>query len=207
MPAIYGFNILKRYVRIMPAYAVMMLYYWKVNPALTFGPFSSETHICTPKSFWLSFIIPLKASITNSILCTGWCWYLAVDFQLYMTIPIICLIVRNNKKLGIMVCSALIAITTILTIIICLVKNIHFLNWDDQKMNEFYYPKSYLRGNVYYMGCLMSYLTMRGPPRKPREKVGADGIEEPLLSLEQQAEKEKTEKEQKERRDRKRKQG
>lgn len=52
MPAIYGFNILKRYVRIMPAYAVMILYYWKVNTAMSSGPFISESHICTPASFW-----------------------------------------------------------------------------------------------------------------------------------------------------------
>lgn len=29
-PAIYLFNVFKRYIRIMPSYAVMLLYYWKV---------------------------------------------------------------------------------------------------------------------------------------------------------------------------------
>lgn len=51
-PAIYLFNIVKRYIRIMPAYAVMMLYYWKVNPALVSGPMSSDIFLCNSKNFW-----------------------------------------------------------------------------------------------------------------------------------------------------------
>jgi peptidoglycan/LPS O-acetylase OafA/YrhL len=78
--AIYVFAIFKRYVRIMPAYIVMMLFYWKVSPALTYGPFIYETHLCTSTTFWSSWIIGWNASITKSTLCTGWCWYLAVDF-------------------------------------------------------------------------------------------------------------------------------
>jgi hypothetical protein len=80
-PAMYGFCLIKRYVRIMPAYAMMMLYYWKVNPVLARGgPFSSESFQCNSSNFWNSFIIPLRASITKPVICAGWCWYLAVDF-------------------------------------------------------------------------------------------------------------------------------
>lgn len=94
--------------------------------------------------------------------------------------------------------SSLIGICTVLTIIICYVKKIHFLNWDDNSMNVHYYAKSYLRGNIYYFGGLFYYLTMRGPRRKKLE------IEEPLLNEEEQAKKEREEKEKKARRKRKR---
>lgn len=72
-------------------------------------------------------------------------------------------------------------------------------------MNKYYYPKSWLRGNVYYMGCLMSYMTMRGPPRKPREAPKPEGFEEPLLSEEQKAEVVRQEEEKNERRKKKKK--
>lgn len=79
-PVVYCFAILKRYIRIMPAYAVMMLFFWKVIPAMTYGPFSSQAHMCTAKTFWESWILGWDSSITNSTMCAGWCWYLAVDF-------------------------------------------------------------------------------------------------------------------------------
>lgn len=161
---------------------MMMLYYWKVNPALVSGPFSSETFMCNSKNFWQSWIIPLNSSITKPVICAGWCWYLAVDFQLYLTIPLICLLVKNNKKLGIMLTGSLAGICTILTIIVVFVDKVHFLNYDDGSVNVYYYAKFYLRGNVYYLGCLMSYMTMRGPQRKPKTPETNGGLEEPLLS-------------------------
>lgn len=192
-PAIYAFAILKRYVRIMPSYAVVMLYYWKVSPALTYGPFISETHMCTATTFWESWIIGWRSSITQATLCTGWCWYLAVDFQLFMTIPLLCLIIKKNKKLGTIICGSLIGICTLATIIVCYARNLWFLNWNDQSMNEYYYAKSYLRGNIYYMGCLVSYMTMKGP-RRPKKPEVAEGLEQPLLNPEETAEKERLEK-------------
>jgi hypothetical protein len=165
---IYVFCILKRYVRIMPAYAVMMLYYWKVNPALVSGPFASETYMCNSDTFWHSWLIPLRSSITEPLICAGWCWYLAVDFALYMCVPIICLIVKTNKKLGVLITGSLAGICTIWTIIVVYKDKVHFLNYDDNSINKYYYPKFYLRGNTYFLGCLMSYMTMKGPPRKPK---------------------------------------
>ena len=79
-----------------------------------------------------------------------------------MTIPIICLIVKKNKQLGMAICGGLIAVCTALTFYVCYKHNVYWLNWNDQSMNVYYYTKSYLRGNVYYMGCLVSYMTMRG---------------------------------------------
>lgn len=202
-PAIYVFNILKRYVRIMPAYAMMMLYYWKVNPALVSGPFSSETFMCNSSNFWQSWIIPLNSSITTPVICAGWCWYLAVDFQLYMTVPVICLLVKNNRKLGIMLTGSLAGICTILTIIIVFVDKVHFLNFDNNSINVYYYAKFYLRGNVYYLGCLMSYLTMKGPQRKPRVPENKDALAEPLITEEEKLQKELEEKESAEKRKKK----
>lgn len=77
-----------------------------------------------------------------------------------------------------MLMGSFIGICTIWTIIVCYYKKIYFLNWNDDSMNRFYYAKSYLRGNIYYMGCLVSYMTMRGPKRKKPERT----LEEPLLN-------------------------
>jgi hypothetical protein len=112
------------------------------------------------------------------------------------------LVCKKNKKLGTLICSSLIVLCTIGTIIVCYVKDIHFLNWNDNSMNEYYYAKSYLRGNIYYTGCLVSYMTMRGPKRKKPEP---EALEEPLLNPEEVAEKKRIEEEKKARRKRKKK--
>jgi len=111
-----------------------------------------------------------------------------------MTIPLICLLVKNNKKLGIMLTGSLAGICTILTVIMVFVDKIHFLNFDNNSINQYYYAKFYLRGNVYYLGCLMSYFTMRGPQRKPKAPENQDELEEPLISAEEKLRKELEEK-------------
>lgn len=63
-------------------------------------------------------------------------------------------------------------------------------------MNVYYYAKSYLRGNIYYMGCLVSYMTMKGKrrPKKKKPQPEGEGLQESLLNQQEIAEKERQEK-------------
>lgn len=167
---VYLYGVFRRYVRIMPAYAIMMLFFWKSSYKFTGGPLTPDWFFCDNTNFWQSWILGWKSSIEEGGMCAGWCWYLAVDFQLYCTIPLIVLIVRKNKKAGIALSTSLIALCTLLTIIVCYVKDIYWINFNDGSMNKFYYAKSYLRGNVYYIGSLVAYLTMRGGKKKKGKK-------------------------------------
>jgi len=104
--------------------------------------------------------------------------------------------VKKNKKLGTIISGSLVALCTIATIIVCYAKDIYFVNWNDQSMNVYYYAKSYLRGNIYYMGCMVSYMTMKGPRRPKKSKEDkSEGLDEPLLSKEEKAELKKQEEE------------
>lgn len=167
---IYLFSILRRYIRIMPSYAIMMLFFWKVSFNFVSGPLSPSWFFCNQKNFWQSFILGWKSDITGTELCAGWCWYLAVDFQLYCTMPILIMIVRNKRRVGIAITTALVALCTILTVVVCYQKDLYWLNYYDNSMQKFYYSKSYLRGNIYYMGSLVAYLTMKGGKGKKGKK-------------------------------------
>jgi hypothetical protein len=116
-----------------------------------------------------------------------------------MTIPIICLIVKNNKKLGTIICASLAGASAIITIIVIYHYKMKWLNYDNKTMYKYYYAKSYCRGVVYYLGCLMSYMIMKGPPRKPKEADPNDA----LLSPEEKQIKEEKEKAEAERRKKK----
>lgn len=61
--------------------------------------------------------------------------------------------------------SSLAGLCTVLTIVVCYWKKIYWINYNDGSMNVYYYAKSYLRGNVYYLGCLVAYVTMRDKKR------------------------------------------
>lgn len=167
---VYLYAIVKRYIRIMPAYAIMMLFFWKVSYNFTSGPLTPDWFFCSPSNFWESWILGWKSSIDEGGMCAGWCWYLAVDFQLYLTVPLIVLIVNGKKKAGIALSSSLALLCTALTIIVCYWKNLHWLNYDDGKMNQYYYAKSYLRGNLYYLGCLVAYITSKDKGAKKKHK-------------------------------------
>ena len=93
-PFVFLYLAAKRYARIMPAYAAMLLWFVYVGPHLTEGPTNSVYAECSQKKFWQSFALGWNTDMTGkNILCAGWCWYLAVDFQLFLTVPIICLLV------------------------------------------------------------------------------------------------------------------
>ena len=94
-------------------------------------------------------------------------------------------IAHKSNKIGLILCSALSAFCTGLTIYICYKDSIPWLNYNaPSKMNDLYYSKSYLRGNIYYLGAIFCYATtpmVRRPPR-PRAKSEWDN---PMLSLEE----------------------
>lgn len=173
-PIIFFYSIFKRYMRIMPTYAFMLLFWWKVAPHLSYGPLVQDFLQCTSQNFWESWILGWHSGMVDNTLCAGWCWYLAVDFQLFCTIPIICLIVKKNKMMGIIICSALVFICTAATIFVCWWYKLQWMNYDNADMYIHYYPKSYLRGNVYYLGCLFCYATMPGG-KKGGQKGGKKG--------------------------------
>jgi peptidoglycan/LPS O-acetylase OafA/YrhL len=167
---VYIYSIIRRYIRIMPAYAMMMLWFWKVCPLFVSGPLSPDWFFCDSHNFWEGFLLAKNASIIPGVMCAGWCWYLVVDFQLYCTMPIVCFIAKKNKKIGIIVTSSLVFLTTVLTIWVCYKDNVWYLNYNDGSLNVHYYAKSYLRGVIYYLGSLVAYVTMRGPKRKKPKK-------------------------------------
>jgi len=95
---VYFYAIMRRYIRIMPAYAMMMLWFWKVSPLFVSGPLSPDWFFCSNSNFWGGFLLAKNASIIPGDMCAGWCWYLVVDFQLFCTMPLVVLIAKKNKK-------------------------------------------------------------------------------------------------------------
>jgi peptidoglycan/LPS O-acetylase OafA/YrhL len=175
IPVIYIFTVFKRYMRIMPAYGYLLWFWYSVAPAVIEGPLSPglvSFYPCDFSNFWKSFILGWKSDINTNGMCAGWCWYLAVDFQVFLTIPIVLIIStffgKMKKIAGIGIVSGLLVASLTLTIVTGYDHHIQYTNAYDQKktMNTYYYAKSPQRAAMYYIGCLFAYMTMKDDSKK-----------------------------------------
>jgi len=174
----YVFLVFKRYIRIMPPYAMLLWYWYKVAPTLIEGPLSQgqlDLWPCNWTNFWQSFILGWRSDVNKRTMCAGWAWYLAIDFQIFLTIPLILMIAtlfgRKKKLAGVVMCTALALGSLALTFVEGFRHSYQYLNPKDQQqsMNTYYYAKSTQRAVMYYVGCLFAYMTQKDDSKKPKQ--------------------------------------
>lgn len=100
----YALLIRHRYVRIIPAYAVAMLIYWKIGVYFGNGPlwyqYVNRANQCTD-TWWKNMLFMDNALNTGShYYCMNWGWYLACDFQVFLFAPLVCWVYIKNKARG-----------------------------------------------------------------------------------------------------------
>lgn len=186
---LYLFLVFKRYIRIMPPYALLLWYWYKVAPTFVEGPLSQgqlDMWPCNWTNFWQSFILGWRSDVNKRTMCAGWAWYLAIDFQIFLTIPIILMLStlfgRKKKLAGIVMCTTLALASLVVTFIEGFNHKYQYLNPRDQEqtMNTYYYAKSIQRAVMYYVGCLFAYMTQKDDAKKP--KPTEKPAEGPVLS-------------------------
>ena len=209
IPVVFIFCVFKRYMRIMPAYAVLLCFWYYVAPYMIHGPIAQGTIAywpCNFTNFWQSFILGWKVDITSNSMCVGWAWYLALDFQIFMTMPVILIISnsfgkRYSKMIGMGICSTLAVASVIYTYISCLHNEVYYLNPFDMKqtLNTYYYVSTPQRCVIYYIGCLFAYMSMKSEKKKPKEGAGVapEAPEKPKEDLQADLLKEEKRKERK----------
>lgn len=183
---VYLFCIFKRYMRIMPAFGLLLWYNYVVVPTLIKGP-NSQLYIsnnpCNSRNFLEGFLLGYNASITQDPklkMCAGWTWYLVVDFRIFITIPIILIVSKGNKYIGMGLCAFLAVVSLVWTFITCFKDNVTYINLFDpnQTWSTYYYASAPQRSVVYYMGAIFAYLTTGAAKKKPAPAPVA--VQEPL---------------------------
>ena len=103
-PLTYGFAIFHRYCRIIPAYLVAIVIYWKVVVLTGSGPlwpnFVDRTSDCQYMWRNILFIENLFSMWGDMHYCFGWGWYLSNDFQLFVISLILIFIYAQHRFLG-----------------------------------------------------------------------------------------------------------
>nr|CDJ90705.1 Hypothetical protein CBG06590 [Haemonchus contortus] len=94
----------KRYTRLTPTYAVIMLFDVTLFTYVTSGPFwrPIEQQGCRI-SWWTNFIYMNNFLLQDKECCMGWTWYLANDLQLhYVVAPILFIAFAKNIRWGLL---------------------------------------------------------------------------------------------------------
>lgn len=193
--SMYFYLVIKRYFRIIPAYGVMLWFFFTVVKDYLSGPLGVQLgnfYPCTKKGFLESFLLGYHTSTQNRLMCAGWCWYLAVDFQIFVTIPLILIIASlfsRPKKVGFYMVLTLFSLSTIWSFIVIMKDKIMYMTpYDPEKsMANKYYTDSTQRANIYYAGSIFAYLTMGGGKKKKEKKE--EGETEPVLTEEEKEKK------------------
>ncbi|CAB3405423.1 unnamed protein product [Caenorhabditis bovis] len=159
----------KRYIRITPTYAVVMLFDVTLFSYISNGPFwrPIEKQGCR-HAWWTNFIYLNNFLLQDVECCMGWTWYLANDMQFHVFLMPILIItfLKFGTRPGLMVSSALIVISTIIKLVIIEIKEfppaplltakLQIVKQLDEYWNHVY-VRPYIRCTPFIIGVIVAY--------------------------------------------------
>ena len=108
LPIVYLFFLIKRYARIFPVMAMVVLF--KIYVLAYVSPLNPTNNIAMdaydeiPQATWRDWSLVFAFDERTNQIYVGWFWYLVIDYQCFMLVPIILMLCWINKKVGILAC-------------------------------------------------------------------------------------------------------
>jgi peptidoglycan/LPS O-acetylase OafA/YrhL len=174
LPILYVFLFVKRYARILPTMGVVILFTVCVLPIISLE-YPTNQYIGAgkwPEMFWQSWTLFYGYDISAGpkTLNCGWFWYLTVDFQCFLLVPIILMCAMVNRWLGIG-CS-----------VSLLVASISYGMWQSMSVPIYgtmsdpnwmgkYYFNPLARACVYFCGTTVALMTLPSDKPAPKPQV------------------------------------
>ncbi|CAI5442428.1 unnamed protein product [Caenorhabditis angaria] len=160
----------KRYTRITPTYAVVMLFDVTLFTYVSNGPFwrPIEKQGCR-HAWWTNFIYLNNFLLQDVECCMGWTWYLANDMQFHVVLMPILIItfLKWGMKPGMIVSSVIMIISSIIKLVIIeykdfppaplLTAKLQIVKQLDEYWNHVY-VRPYVRCTPFIIGVIVAYL-------------------------------------------------
>lgn len=159
-----------RYIRLTPAYAVVLGFYCTFMHRIDRGPLWQnrmllERERCL-KSWWINLLY-INNYVNTDYLCMFQSWYLAVDTQLFMLAPLIVFPLWYKKRLGEIVLGCVTVVATAVPFFVT-----YFYKLDptllgyppeinDLSLNKYFidaYLKTHMRATSYLIGLIFGYI-------------------------------------------------
>lgn len=152
--------------RLTPAFAFLLLVYWKLFPYLGFGPVWN-TGVVEPvkevcDKYWWSTMLYVQNFYPKELgdECMAWLWYLANDMQFYVVTPIFLIVFHHSWKLGWVVLLAAAAAVGAVSVIIVNHYDLseYLLSDTEGDLMKYYYIKPYTRAFPYIVGLALAFI-------------------------------------------------
>ena len=167
-PVLYVFLLVKRYVRILPIMAVIILFQryclaW-LSPETPTNQWFTDDAFMSPEITWRDWSLVYAYGKKNSLF-VGWFWYLVIDYQCFMIVPLILMVNWYHKYAAFSICTGLISTSVIYTL------TIDGLSMDAMNpiFNDEYYFYLPCRMCVYFAGCAVAVLSINSSQKKPTQ--------------------------------------
>ncbi|XP_034047554.1 O-acyltransferase like protein [Thalassophryne amazonica] len=160
----YLFNRIKR---VQPLHLFIVCLVTGVSSVVQWGPYwYLFRDFCTGcKKDWWANLLLITNLLTEPNMCVPWAWYLSLDFQCYVTTPLLVYLYRLNRRVLTMVSGALLLGTTVASAFVTAVLHLPVFqpfaltHWN---YTLYYYMKPYTRYGPFLIGILTGiYLTTK----------------------------------------------
>uniref|UniRef100_A0A158PCW7 NRF domain-containing protein n=1 Tax=Angiostrongylus cantonensis TaxID=6313 RepID=A0A158PCW7_ANGCA len=159
---------IKRYTRITPTYAVIMLFDVTLFTYVSSGPFwrPIEKQGCRI-SWWTNFLYMNNFLLQDKECCMGWTWYLANDVQFhYVVAPILFIAFSKNVRWGLLLSGLMMTISSFIKLWIIfrndyppapiLTTKLQIVNKLDSYWNDVY-VRPYVRCGPFVTGVVIGF--------------------------------------------------
>lgn len=161
----YVIAILNRYLRLIPAYLVILLFFWQILPYLSSGPMWFVTkyeysNVCD--TLWRNVLmVDNLISVDGVDYCMGVSWYISNDFQLFIFCLLPIAIYKSvNRLYAKLFCGLLIFTNLMITMGYCLYTGAGLFAYNQVPVLDVFndvYTKFYHRMSPYVMGVMVGF--------------------------------------------------
>ncbi|XP_062409555.1 O-acyltransferase like protein [Sardina pilchardus] len=160
----------KRFKRVQPLHLFIVCLAIGLFSVVQRGAFwfIAEDEILNCKKYWWSNLLLVNNLFTTTDICAPWTWYLSIDFQFYITTPILILLYRWNKRVLAAVAVLLMALTCLTSALLTAILHLPVhqpTTLSFESYFQYYYNKPYTRYGPYLVGILAGiYMTTKSGP-------------------------------------------
>jgi len=153
---------LHRYMRLIPLYFFLLLFFWKFMVLFGDGPMFflyDEFAQCGSRWYWHLFFLNNIIPWSSDDNCMGWTWYLANDFQFFLLVPLLAILYYRKRKACYITIGSLASVCLIIQISVILIDDLSasYFNYNNLYWTT-YYVKPYARLPAFLIGLLFGFM-------------------------------------------------
>lgn len=163
------FMIVRRIFRVLPMMFYFVFFYFKITPLMIKGPGLvefSKKYLCDFRQFLNIMSLPIFTVSSGYKICGEHLWYIQSDMRFFILTVFLNNFVKR-KRLAIIICVLIIIGSSLASCYYLICNEVYY----SSDAYFYLYFKEYYRARIYFLGCLVAYLTQKDKPRTQKHIV------------------------------------